>query len=160
MNDVPLLQFTSHVSGMNARVAIYPDRIEWERTGLKVPGGVKGAVLTSGLTLLAASSRKDTNMIPVRQIQGVTTHKAGLGYTTVRVATAGDATEFRVTKREAEQVKSTLLQLMNQAVQSTASLDDSRRSLADELRKLAELRDAGVLTEAEFAAQKARLLGS
>lgn len=168
MNDAPLLQFTSHVPGKNAKVAIYPDRIEWERTGLKVPGGVKGAVLTSGLTLLAASSRKDTNMIPVRQIQGVTTHKAGLGYTTVRVATAGDTTEFRVTKREAEQVKSTLLQLMDQPVQpvmdqpvqSAASLDDSRRSLADELRKLAELRDAGVLTEAEFAAQKARLLGS
>lgn len=32
-------------------------------------------------------------------------------------------------------------------------------SLADELKKLAELRDAGVLTEDEFAAQKVRLLG-
>ncbi|MGY1815408.1 PH domain-containing protein [Blastococcus sp. SYSU D00820] len=31
--------------------------------------------------------------------------------------------------------------------------------LADQLRKLAELRDAGILTEEEFAAQKARLLG-
>ncbi len=30
--------------------------------------------------------------------------------------------------------------------------------VADELRKLADLRDAGVLTEEEFAAQKARLL--
>jgi Short C-terminal domain len=32
-------------------------------------------------------------------------------------------------------------------------------SVADELKKLAELRDAGVLTDEEFAAQKARLLG-
>ncbi len=31
--------------------------------------------------------------------------------------------------------------------------------LADQLRKLADLRDAGILTEAEFAAQKAKLLG-
>jgi hypothetical protein len=31
--------------------------------------------------------------------------------------------------------------------------------VADELRKLAELRDAGVLTDEEFAVQKARLLG-
>jgi hypothetical protein len=31
--------------------------------------------------------------------------------------------------------------------------------LADQLRKLADLRDAGVLTEEEFASQKARLLG-
>ena len=33
------------------------------------------------------------------------------------------------------------------------------RSVADELGKIAALRDAGVLTEAEFAQQKARLLG-
>jgi hypothetical protein len=32
--------------------------------------------------------------------------------------------------------------------------------LADQLRKLADLRDAGILTEEEFAAQKAKLLGS
>ena len=32
-------------------------------------------------------------------------------------------------------------------------------SVADEVAKLAALRDSGVLTEAEFAAQKARLLG-
>jgi hypothetical protein len=31
--------------------------------------------------------------------------------------------------------------------------------IADELKKLAELRDAGVLTDDEFASQKARLLG-
>jgi hypothetical protein len=32
-------------------------------------------------------------------------------------------------------------------------------SVADELGKLAALRDAGVLSEDEFAAQKAKLLG-
>jgi len=32
-------------------------------------------------------------------------------------------------------------------------------SVADELAKLAQLRDSGVLTEAEFATQKAKLLG-
>jgi hypothetical protein len=36
---------------------------------------------------------------------------------------------------------------------------EPRLDLADELRKLAELRDAGVLTEEEFISQKARLLG-
>lgn len=97
-------------------------------------------------------------MIPIRQIQGVTTHRGGLSLTTVRVATAGDVTEFRVTKREAEQVKATLLRLMNQPAPSAAAPGDFGHSLADELRKLAELRDAGVLSEAEFAAQKARLM--
>jgi hypothetical protein len=112
MDDAPLMQFTSHVAGKNAKVAIYPDRIEWSRTGLKVPGGAKGAVLTGGLTLLATSGRKDTNMILIRAIQGITTHKAGIGRTTVRVIAGGDATEFRVTKSEADQVKATLLQLV------------------------------------------------
>src|SRR5262249_14201906 len=92
-----LMQFTSHIAGKNAMVAIYPDRIEWAR-----------------LSWVSLAGRKNTNMIPIRQIQGITTHKAGLSYTTVRVATAGDVTEFRVTKREAEQVKSTLLQAMTQ----------------------------------------------
>lgn len=32
--------------------------------------------------------------------------------------------------------------------------------IADELRKLADLREEGILTDSEFAAQKARLLGS
>jgi hypothetical protein len=32
-------------------------------------------------------------------------------------------------------------------------------SVADEIRKLGELRNQGLLTEQEFAAQKARLLG-
>jgi Short C-terminal domain len=32
--------------------------------------------------------------------------------------------------------------------------------VADELAKLVQLRDAGALTNEEFAAQKARLLGS
>ncbi len=40
-------------------------------------------------------------------------------------------------------------------VQSSVSTGGS----ADELAKLADLRDRGVLTESEFAAQKARILG-
>jgi len=160
MNSAALMQFTSHIEGKNAKVFIYPDRIEWSRTGLNVPGGAAGALLTGGLTLLATSGRKDTNMIPIKQIQGVSTHKAGLSYTTVHVATAGDTVAFRVSKREAEQVRSTLLRLMSQPTQSAAPIHNSSGSLADELRKLSELRDAGVLTDAEFRVQKGRLLGS
>lgn len=66
MTDQPIMEFTSHVAGANAKVAIYPDRIEWSRRGLKPAGGVTGALLTGGLSL-ALPGRKDTNMIPVRQ---------------------------------------------------------------------------------------------
>ncbi len=160
MAETPLMEFTSHIDGRNAKVAIYPDRIEWDRRSLRAPGGATGAVLTGGLSLLAMHSRRDSNMIPVRMIQGVTTHRAGLSYTTVRVATAGDVTEMRVTKAQAEQVKNLLLQLMSgPAPHAAPPAPAPSSSVADELRKLAELRDAGVLSDAEFAAQKARLLG-
>jgi hypothetical protein len=36
----------------------------------------------------------------------------------------------------------------------------ARDDMLDQLRQLGELRDNGVLTEAEFAAQKAKILGS
>jgi hypothetical protein len=29
MTDTLMMQFTSHVAGKNAKVAIYPDRLEW-----------------------------------------------------------------------------------------------------------------------------------
>lgn len=98
-------------------------------------------------------------MIPVRMIQGVTTHKAGFSYTTVKVATAGDVTEFRVTKSQAQDVKALLLQLMAGPSPAQPSQPAPAASVAGELRQLAELRDSGVLTEAEFTAQKTRLLG-
>jgi Short C-terminal domain len=81
------------------------------------------------------------------------------------VATAGDGAEFRVSKREAENVKATPLRLMSQPAAPVpagpaAPAAPPPASVADEIRKLAELRDAGVLTDAEFAAQKSRLLGN
>ena len=45
MNAAPLMQFTSHIEGKNAKVFIYSDRIEWSRTGLQVPGGPRAHCL-------------------------------------------------------------------------------------------------------------------
>jgi len=47
-------------------------------------------------------------------------------------------------------------QAMDQYVRETAGTSVSS---ADEIAKLAQLKDQGVLTDAEFAAQKAKLLG-
>ena len=44
-------------------------------------------------------------------------------------------------------------------VAAAAAMAKGGASVADELKKLAELRDAGVLTEAEFQAQKAATMG-
>jgi hypothetical protein len=145
----PLMEFRSHIEGRNAKVAIYEDRIEWGR---------ERATLTG--------MRRDTNMVPVRQIQGVTTHRAGMLYTVVKVATSADVVEMRVTKAQAGEIKATLTRLMlgggvPPAPAAPASPPTpASASVADELAKLVQLRDAGALTDEEFAAQKARLLGS
>ena len=146
----PLMEFMSHIEGRNAKVAIYDDRIEWGRQRFTMTG-----------------TRRDTNMVPVRQIQGVTTHRAGMLYTVVKVSTSADVIEMRVTKPQAEQIKAIVTRLMlgwgtpAAATPSAAAPAAPTPALvADELAKLVQLRDAGALTEDEFAAQKARLLGS
>ena len=141
----PLMEFTSHIEGRNAKVAIYDDRIEWGRERITLTG-----------------RRRDTNTIPVRQIQGVTTHRAGMLYTVVKVATAADTIEFRVTKAQAGEIKATITRLMlgGSASPSSAATVSAPASVADELAKLVQLREAGALTDEEFAAQKAKLLRS
>lgn len=160
----PLMEFTSHIQGRNAKVAIYEDRIEW-RQGWRPAGGATAAVLTMGVSL-AVPGKRNTNMIPIRQIQGVTTKRSGL-QTAVQVATAADVIEMRVSKAEAEQVKVTLTRLMlgggapaSPVPPAVPAPAPPPASVADELAKLVQLRDVGALTEEEFAAQKARLLGS
>ncbi len=145
------MEFTSHIEGRNAKVAIYEDRIEWGRQRISLSG-----------------KRLETNMVPIRQIQGVTTHRGGMLYTVVKVATAGDTVEVRVTKPQAEQIKATITHLMlGGGAPATAPgpaaappRQAAPASVADELAKLVQLRDAGALTDEEFAAQKAKLLGS
>ena len=164
----PLMEFTSHIEGRNAKVAIYEDRIEWGRSSWHAPGGATAAVLTGGMSLAFSGKRKDTNLVPIRQIQGVTTHRAGLRFTVVKVATAADIVEFHVTKPQAEEIKATITRLMlggstpASAPGPAAGLPrpTAPASVADELVKLVQLRDAGALTDEEFAAQKAKLLGS
>lgn len=110
----PVMQFKSHIDGKNADVTIWPDRIEWERLGTRRGLSAKALVSTMGMSAVAAGFRKgkDTNMIPIRAIQGITTHKGGIGYTNVEMTTGGDKITFRVTKDQAEDVKATITRLM------------------------------------------------
>lgn len=106
-----LLSFTSHINGKNARVQVFPDRVEWTRAGLS-GGKMLAGAMTMGLSVLATGVRnKDTEMIPVRAITSVTSKK-GMGNTTVTVITAGNTIDFRIGHGEADRLKSTLLQLM------------------------------------------------
>lgn len=109
--SAPLLQFTSHINGKNAKVQVFPDRLEWSKAGLS-GGKMLAGAMTMGLSMLATGVRnKDTEMIPVRAITSVTSKK-GMANTTVSVITSGNTIDFRISHGEADRLKSTLLQLM------------------------------------------------
>lgn len=104
-----LMQFTSHIHGKNAKVAIYPDRIEWEQAGrITATRVLTGAALVTG-----ARKGGSTEMIPIKAITSVTTRKDGLRNYAVSVITAGNTVDMRVSKDEADRIKSTLIRLMS-----------------------------------------------
>jgi hypothetical protein len=106
-----LLEFTSHINGKNAKVQVFPDRLEWSRAGLS-GGKMLAGVATMGLSMLATGVRnKDTEMIPIRAITSVTSKK-GMANTTVSVITSGNTIDFKIGHSEASKLKATLLQLM------------------------------------------------
>lgn len=169
----PLLAFISHIEGKNARVYIWPDRVEWDRKGMLSTGAKAGmAVATVGLSYLATgfTRKQSTEVIPVKSIMSVTT-KRGMGFQTkLQVITSGNTIDMRIAHKEAEQVRSVLMQLASgthpsqqapaaapsQAAQPPAVT--GQPDVVAQLTQLAGLRDAGILTEEEFAAKKAELL--
>jgi hypothetical protein len=84
-----------------ATVTVDPDLIEYQSSGLRIPDGVGGALVTGGLSLLASSKTRGSDTILARSIQGVTTGKVGLGQTTVRVAAGAGMPHFKLRKRDA-----------------------------------------------------------
>src|SRR6478736_4955846 len=115
-SDRPLMEFTSHIEGKNATVSVYTDRVEWLK-----PRGVSGAKVTAGLLTLGMSTLatglksgdSGTEMIPVKAISSVTTKRDGMRNSIVSVIASGNTVDFRISHKEAEMVKSTLIKLIN-----------------------------------------------
>lgn len=102
------MTFTSHIAGKNAQVSIYEDRIEWEQQGrITATRVLTGAALVTG-----ARKGGSSEMIPIKAITSVTTRKDGLRNWAVSIVTAGNTIDMRVSKDEAERVKSTVTRLM------------------------------------------------
>jgi hypothetical protein len=137
-----LLQTKSHEAGRNSDVTLYPDRIE--RVRQKSLGSLSKA-------------KQDTEVIPMKSVSSVQAKKDGLIYTKVTVFTSGNTIDFRVRHAEAQTFKDAITQLLLQP--ASAASTGPPVSLADELIKLGKLRDDGLLTDVEFEAQKAKLLG-
>lgn len=105
-----LLEFTSHVAGKNAKVSVFPDRLEWVREGSAAARWTK-ASLTLGASLLAGR-KEEREVIPVRQITNVSMKRDGLMNSKVAVTSAGGSVEFRVSHAEAKELQETLSGLM------------------------------------------------
>jgi hypothetical protein len=170
----PIYTFTSHIAGKNARVSIYNDRIEWERPRGISGGKIAAGIMTAGLSLAATgvkNGKAGSEMIPVKNISSVTTKRDGLLNTLVSIITSGNTIDFRVSHAEAVAVKTVVTDLIlgkyDAAAPAAAPATPAAAPLtpiapqpdvAEQLQKLASLRDSGILTDEEFTAKKTELL--
>jgi hypothetical protein len=186
MESEPLMTFKSHVDGKNADVAIYVDRIEWGQAGGVSLTRLAAGTMTMGASLLKTGVRRGgaSEMMPIKSVSSVTTAKDGLRFYKVVVICSGNTVEFRIDKADGETAKTLLTQLIlgthpaQQVQQAPAppvaatptpvvppppplppATSTPSLSVIDQIKELAQLRDAGILTEEEFASQKAKLLG-
>ena len=179
--SAPLRTFKSHIDGKNADVEIYADRIVWDRKRGMSAGKLGAGLATGGLSLLATgakSSKAGSEMIPVKAISSVITSRDGLMYTKVSVIASGNTIDFRVSHAEAPAIKDLLTSLVlgshpaqqapapSTPVVQPASVaaptvphQPAPIDVADQIRRLADLHSAGILTDDEFSAKKADLLG-
>lgn len=110
--NTSLLTFKSHVSGKNADVSIFPDRVEWSQ---KRSVSWKLAMCTLGfslLTLLMPRRQAASEMIPVSRISSVITRRKSVLWTTVSIVTVGNTIDFNVSHDMAAEVTRTLNSLI------------------------------------------------
>jgi hypothetical protein len=112
---MPVLEFMSHIEGKNAKVRVYPDRIEWDRARGISGGKITAGILTGGLSVLATgvkNGKAASDMIPMKHVTGVTTQRDGLINSKVIVITSGNQIAFRVSHADAAKVKEVLSRLI------------------------------------------------
>jgi hypothetical protein len=139
-----LFEGKSHEEGRNATVTLYQDRIE--------------RIKERGMASLS-KARQDTEVTPMRSVSSVQAKKDGLMYTKVSVFASGNTIDFRFGHDEAQRFKDALQKLLLDPAVTGGSATPSAPDNLDQLKKLAELKDAGVISEEEFQAKKTQLLG-
>jgi Short C-terminal domain len=136
----------SHESGRNALVTLYRDRIERvkERSRLSM-----------------SSAKQDTEVTPIRSVSSVQAKKDGFTFTKVTVYASGNNIEFKFRHDDAQKFKDAVMELILPAsVQPVAPTPDAPAASdhAEQIKKLGDLRGAGLLTPEEFEAKKAEIL--
>lgn len=139
----PVFVGQSHESGRNATVTLWPDRIE----------RVKAASFGS-----LSRAKQVVEVTPIRAVTSVQTKKDGF-FTKVTVFASGNNIDFKFGHSEAAAFREAIQRLiLAPAVVAAPVVMQQGPDLADQLMKLAALRDQGILSPDEFAAEKAKLL--
>jgi hypothetical protein len=112
-----------------------------------------------------SSAKQDAEVIPLRAASSVQAKKDGMVYTKVIIYASGNTIEFRMAHTEAQRLKDVVSGLIlgtyAEAPPSPSPSPVVQQGVADELeqlKKLGELRDAGVLTNEEFEVKKRQIL--
>ncbi|WP_281223076.1 PH domain-containing protein [Photobacterium sanguinicancri] len=95
--------------------------------------------------------------IPLKNITSIE-RKSALGHRTIRVHTSHDDLEFKTFSKEQEQDLISAIESGRETTDEKSTVTTSTESNIDKIKKLAELKDAGILTEQEFEDKKAQLL--
>ena len=171
-DQAPLYEVMASNEGKNARVCLWSDRLEWEKSRGISSAKVIAGLATSGFSLLATGIRggKDAfDMLPLSAITSLSLRKDGVNHQVVVVQTAGGLIEFRVSRSNAADFRLAVINQMQVAAATPTKVEVQNQvsapplsgvpfDLADQLQKLASLRDSGILTEDEFQAKKTQLL--
>lgn len=139
-----LFEGKSHEEGRNAIVTLYSDRIE--------------RIKERGFASISRA-HQDTEVTPMRSVSSVQAKKDGLMYTKVSVFASGNTIDFRFGHDEAQRFKDAIQKLLLDPAATKGASAPAAPDNLDQLKKLAELRDAGVISEEEFQAKKTQLLG-
>jgi hypothetical protein len=143
----------SHETGRNAVVTVWPDRIERTKPTSKL-----------SLTGMLAGGPEDLEVIPMKSVSSVQVRR-GAWYHDVTVYASGNTIVMPMDAADAEQVRSIVMdQVLRGSSPAPAAAPPPPAAPAgdaviEQIRKLGELRDAGLLTPEEFEAKKAELLG-
>lgn len=168
--DQPIYVVMTKGEGKNARVTLWPDRLEWEK-GRGVSAGkiVGGIFLTGGVSLLFTGIRgnKDAfEALPLSAVVSVSIKKGDKGQI-VSVNTAGGDIDFCVSRNNAAEFRTAILNQLQVRdntpqrviIEGAQPAQVANVDYTEQLKKLAELRDSGILTEEEFQAKKIDILG-
>ena len=143
----------SHDAGRNSIVTLFPDRIERTKPTSRM-----------SLTGMLAGGPEDVEVIPMKSISSVQARR-GAWYHDVTVFASGNTIVFSVDAADAEKLRGLIMdQVLGgsghaAAPAAAAPAAPSGDALIEQIRKLGELRDAGILTPEEFESKKADLLG-